>query len=126
MRTFKFRYWDGSQMREPYCEPGDLQVANINDELNDCPHLMQYTGLKDANGVEIYEGDVIHASGNDSNYTVEFKSYEWGDDEDEWHHGWCLARLDGTLTEPFGNQTVATEYLTVIGNICENPELLEK
>ena len=72
--------------------------------------LMQYTGLKDKNGVEIYEGDIIKNPLYDVNYVVEY--YEDG------FVGWGKDRRDGCYL-------ITDEDIEVIGNIHENPELIE-
>lgn len=75
--------------------------------------IMQYTGLKDKNGKEIYEGDIVKLP-----YWEDCKNYisvvEWG------YMGW----------DPYVNtnpdyDTTSAEFSTIIGNIYENPELLE-
>ena len=75
--------------------------------------LMQYTGLKDKNGKEIYEGDIIKSIANGYRYVVVFRNGIFrmksiGSYMD-------IATVGFTKHEPF----------VIIGNIFENPELLE-
>jgi uncharacterized phage protein (TIGR01671 family) len=84
---------------------GDDYEINIAKEGN---ALLQYTGLKDKNGKEIYEGDILKCEeGNDE--IIEFKN------------GAFICRYRTTnLYYLWLNQ-----YIEVIGNIFENPELLK-
>lgn len=75
--------------------------------------LMQYVGLKDKNGVEIYEGDIVIKDSYTEIAVVEYYSL------------CCNYTLNDTLLSLKAG--MATNYFEgeVIGNIYENPELLE-
>lgn len=76
---------------------------------------MQFTGLHDKNGKEIYEGDIIETYIG----SVYFVDFNYG--------GYCLAEFGhtGDADKLIGTYD-PSNYLTVIGNIYENPELLTK
>ena len=112
MREIKFRAWHKSWgLMANEIGIGDIEaniiVGNTGDTL-DIPEeysnlvFMQYTGLKDMNGNEIYEGDIAHNGG-----VVVF-----GD-------GCFLLKTAGDL------DMLVRYRMEVIGNIYENPELLE-
>jgi uncharacterized phage protein (TIGR01671 family) len=104
MREIKFRAWDEDEMI--YFRLENLSSGLVGDKDNHISsmELMQYTGLKDKNGKEVYEGDIIRdCNGLDCTWVV-----QWIDSEA------CYGGLDWC-----GNPN------EVIGNIYENPELME-
>jgi uncharacterized phage protein (TIGR01671 family) len=110
----KWHYWG-------FLEKG-VFIGPANDTLSDgsIVNSQQYTGLKDKNGVEIYEGDIVKT--NDKYYPINSVIYyagvinEHDGDWDEWYAGFCLEDVDHT---PLNTDC------EVIGNIYENPELLK-
>ncbi|MGA1047841.1 MAG: YopX family protein [Minisyncoccia bacterium] len=73
---------------------------------------MQFTGLKDKNGVEIYEGDIVKYIGQLNPDRYKLFIIEWDD------------KLAGFYAG--GGQIQRTKGYEVIGNIYETPELLDK
>lgn len=75
--------------------------------------LMQYTGVKDKNGTEIYEGDIVILNDAEEESRCVVK-YKYG----------SYILVDGDLRENLSN--VEDRFLEVIGNIYENKNLLEE
>lgn len=120
MRSLKFRAWDKSVEHlyevQTLIDGGDaIGRYVLNGEMNyihlcaDEIIVEQYTGLKDKNGKEIYEGDVLESTWNGDKAVV-----VWNNVEGEWEH-----YADFNAYSKYGGSVV-------IGNIHENPELLEE
>ena len=128
----KFRAYDSGSLSRMY-QPDEVMVGDSNiwiiDEdsvagdwiVNNDIHLMQSTGLKDKNGKEIFEGDII-TNGMDvvdvrNHETLGFYTLVNGR-EVFFGHGTSIEEFEEDI-EGF------TEIAEIIGNIYENPELLE-
>jgi hypothetical protein len=109
MRQIKFRAWEVSNRQMNY-DPRfiawesaagmPLYAINRAQQEPDVV-LMEYTGLKDKNGKDIYEGDILKGSGGG------------------------LIKCEDALRALYSSAELAHQ-LEVVGNVYENPELLPK
>ena len=118
MRTIKFRAWDKSSksMVNNYVNGvnrhGELEVAQFSDsELGISLELMQSTGLKDKNGVDIFEGDIVESRFFDKSI-VSFMN-----------GCFYFADLPANQWDTYCGE-VDCEW-SIVGNIHQNPELME-
>ena len=82
--------------------------------------IMQYTGLKDKNGKEIYEGDIVEY--NVDNKFIDIILVKWGKVEFSFLRKYKRFRNKGWQRTTYQG---IDKYGKVIGNIYDNPELLE-
>jgi len=96
-------------------DDGGLEYFNKNGHV-----LSQYTGVKDKNGNEIYEGDIVNYEDNEHYGIVVFKKGAFGINHYNFDASDCP--LFYTFYELIHNK----KKLLVAGNIYENPELLKE
>ncbi|MFB8437079.1 YopX family protein [Enterococcus durans] len=104
---------------------GDIGLVESTIDVTDQIELMQSTGLKDKNGVEIFEGDVVSVSVRNGFDYLDNKVCIVKNSID--YSGLVCATVDEDLEYRIFNTELFEEYTyEVIGNIYENPELLEE
>jgi uncharacterized phage protein (TIGR01671 family) len=133
MREIKFRAWDTELKEWIKCDkPGDC--VNVAIAFPKSIVLMQSTGIKDKNGKEIYEGDILliktkswkEETGNPcwekevvwikSDTLCHTKAYFDFETKKKWDNGYSYDDWD--------DKWESCKNIKVIGNIYENPELL--
>ena len=139
MREIKFRAWDDDEkeMIEYFSNDNNYQLLQTEEGNIFCggymrnedwqePVLMQFTGLKDKNGKEIYEGDIFKFD-DSCLYTVIWKEkeclfYGKGDKGDKYGE---FTYYFTCLNTPY-HKNIFDNQCLIIGNIHENPELLKQ
>lgn len=108
-REIKFRIWD--KINRMWLKSFNANLLNVGDLSN--VEINQYTGVKDKNGKEIYEGDIVILNDAEEENRCVVK-YKYG----------SYILVDGDLRENLSN--VEDRFLEVVGNIYENKSLLEE
>lgn len=99
-REIKFICWNGEQMISPdYIDRKGLDWWKENSIPTYSDAIMQFTGLKDCNGKDIFEGDVL-----DNKEVVVFS--------------------EGAFMTSIGALCLSANHREIIGNIYQNPGLL--
>ncbi|SDJ20328.1 YopX family protein [Natribacillus halophilus] len=115
-REIKFRAWDRTAMQMYSWK--SIQFNFYEHTVNDHIVVMQYTGLKDKNGTEIYEGDILFNPVLDCSYVVERDAVSpqilFNDPNKDYAEDYY--DLD---------EEAEWSYIVIQGNIYENPGILE-
>ena len=115
MRTIKFRGYCKARKVWIYFTLSDLDLDLLSIPFDELDVIVQFTGFKDINGKEIYEGDILR-----KRWIID------GSDEEGFNYYFC--ELNGQRWLHKKGYTDWSDILgneEVIGNIYENKELLE-
>lgn len=128
MKELKFRAWDGKKMIDdviPASETSIIELFEYEWQETEVKAVEQYTGFKDKNGKDIYEGDIV-----DVIFPTKLRGVE---EHQIWVCRFGVKRAGFVLNREtsarifslsFGEINAKNLDVEVIGNIHENPDLL--
>ena len=144
MRELKFRAWDkkrnimigedypdnwGSEKQEYWADVFEISLTGITEITQNARfEIMQYTGLRDKNEKEIYEGDVVEIKGEEY-----YSNESFCTEDGEWMFSgeiamnslmWMAINRDSTAI-PLCDLLHGDMEIDIIGNVFENPELIK-
>ena len=119
MREIKFRAWQEDAVEKDlrFWTWKEMLDHDLNAMVNSPKYkIMQYTGLKDNNGTEIYEGDILTDHGDGGPLYVEYSNE---------HAAFVFVdKFDPFGTTSYTTLQISYEQFEIIGNIYEHPHLL--
>lgn len=135
-KFYKFRFWGFGLIDEPkekFFMP-EISAWEGGDSSIDClqkpEESMQFTGLHDKNGKEIYEGDIVLSHHNNESAEIKFGVFNSRNDYgDSYENGFYFCEQKGKIDLGCAlslDINGSSEKIEVIGNIYENPELLKE
>ena len=121
MREIKFRSWNENEnkMTTPFTWINDSNMISTQMCSSPTHELMQFTGIKDSDGVDIYEGDIVHID------YIEYRPSPFN-----------IESFNGVVKFIYGSFVIEknsaigdflfqeTALVKVLGNIHQNPELI--
>lgn len=120
MREVEFRFWKENTKEMLNLKQALDYLVNVTDLLSgkyDNFKPLQYTGLKDKNGIKIFEGDIL----TDKNEVI----FEYGCFKMIWH-SWKTKPKTTFFNDEYDECILSSNEYEVIGNIYQHKHLLEE